>query len=78
MFLGTAKSGSSRRPTLDRSMAPREGNGMKLVDRIIRHVRITWQNYQHLASPNFNPVHQCNLQYEVQALLLLKKSEPER
>jgi hypothetical protein len=53
MFLGTVKSGSGRRPTLDRSMAPRQGNGMKLVDRIIRHVRITWQNYQHLPSPHF-------------------------
>ena len=53
MFLGTAKSGSGRRPTLDRSMAPRKANDMKLVDRIIRHARITWQNYQRLPSPPF-------------------------
>src|SRR4029453_11748476 len=26
---------------------------MKLVDRIIRHARITWQNYQNLPSPPF-------------------------
>src|SRR5262245_8724581 len=53
MFLGTAKSGSGRRPTLDRSMAPRKANGMKLVDRIIRHARITWQNYHSMPSPPF-------------------------
>jgi hypothetical protein len=62
MFLGTAKSGSGRRPTLDRSMAPREGNGVKLVDRIIRHVRIIPGKITKIfRAPISNPLHQFDL-----------------